>query len=155
MVLRPRLRTRTTAGLAPAPVTFPAPPRSRCRLSSPAPSRALCPLIIFTPDCTQTVPAHRLHQYQVSVDDCIHQRSDLAQIFALVFWFEMMENVLLNGLLLLWLSFSPSELCPLQAGLITPNHPRESAINPVASRELDFSVGLCLCLSVCTSFLLP
>lgn len=39
----------------------------------------------------------------------------------------------------------------LQDGLIILNHQRERPINPVASHALDFSVGLCLCLSVCIS----
>lgn len=42
----------------------------------------------------------------------------------------------------------------LQAGQITLRRLREWPINRVASQELDFSVGLCLCLSVCISSLL-
>lgn len=58
MALPPKGPSLLTAGHGHAPATSPAPHQDQCRLSSPAPSRALCLLMIFMLDYVETAVAH-------------------------------------------------------------------------------------------------
>lgn len=143
------------AGHGPAPATFPAPPQRLCRLSSPVLSRAPCHLIIFMLDSTEMAPACKFNPDKVTTRNtaCIlipefkhpghHFLTSCGVLFNMAGNFSACYSYL-----------GVCDCAPPQAGLITLNRLREWPINPVASHELDFSVGLCLCLSVCISSLL-
>lgn len=81
----------------------------------------------------------------------IHQRINIKHSFVV---FCLMRLDISVCCFLTLMSSSLFDYTSSQAGLIILKHLREWPISRVASRELDFSVGLCLCLSVCISSLL-
>lgn len=142
--LLPRGHCRPTAGRTHAPATSPAAPRAPFRPSSPALSRAPCPLMTFTQDCVLTPATHTANQVNDWLPSILCAHMNIQH--CLIYWCFIYQNLMSSSLFFI--------CCFPQAGQITLRRLKEWPINRVASRELDFSVGLCLCLSVCISSLL-